>query len=43
MFSYMGKKKGILIKEEVGFIPQTADKKKTGDDKNSKKGKKSNK
>ena len=31
----MVKKKGILIKEEVGFIPQSVNKKKTGDDKNS--------
>lgn len=37
------KKKGILIKEEVGFIPQITDKKKTGDDKNNKKGKRPNK
>ena len=39
----MAKKKGILIKEEVGFIPQIIDKKKTGDDKNNKKSKRSNK
>lgn len=39
----MVKKKGILIKEEVGFIPQSVNKKETGDDKNSKKGKRSNK
>ena len=29
----MAKKKGILIKEEVGFVPQFVNKKKTGDDK----------
>ena len=39
----VNKKKGILIKEEVGFIPQSVNKKETGDDKNSKKGKRSNK
>lgn len=35
----MGRRKGILIKEEVGFVPQIIDKKKS-DNKDSKKDKK---
>lgn len=38
----MGRRKGILIKEEVGFVPQIIDKKKS-DNKDSKKDKKTKK
>lgn len=38
----MSKRKGILIKEEVGFVPQVIDKKKS-DNKDSKKDKKTKK
>ncbi len=38
----MGKRKGILIKEEVGFVPQVIDKKKS-DNKDNKKDKKTKK